>query len=865
MNLTQTTALKWTFYALAAAALLFLRRLFLGSMTFFGVIPFLPPVILAVMASFELPRSAVIAGIVFGALCDLVLPAPFACLYTIAFTLAALLISTVVSNLLQQGFARALLSTVLAFLLVDLLQAFALLPRSAEDGRIFTRLDRRFADAAPVRARNGALVSAARAGVSGAARHPPHLPRLIFPISPKPQGKEAAMDSKRFTRRLIALGAAMFFCALVFVVTLFDAQIVNGDDYLAQSIRTNAKSETVKASRGVITDRNGKVLVSNRAVYTLNFDSSLVSSDELNDALLRVIDLMNAQGVEIKDTLPLARTSPYAYDTANGSAKTLVKYLVSLKWINEKNVGDDGLPTTLTGSALYLKLRSEYGIDETLPNSTVRTLIGLRYSLASAKMNGSTTFEFASDVDVSLISLIKDGNYAGVQVDTSSVRVYETDYAAHVLGYTGSIQDWDDYKDKDGYTLASTVGISGVENAFEDYLHGSDGKRLVTLNESGKITGELYSVEPKPGSTVALTIDIDFQAQVEEALKNTVSSMTKSDGIDRGAAVAVVQVGTGDVLALASYPTYFLSTFRQDLAELSTDPLQPMWNRATQGKYAPGSTLKPLTAIAALESGATTVREKIYDSGKWTYPGYSASYTYCWKRSGHGSLNVRGAIMNSCNYFFAEMGYRMGMDTLREYYAKFGLGAPTGIEIGDTAGRLPSQNEGENLAPWAAFGQANQEYSPLQLANYIATLCGGGDRYATHLLKNVRSSGSGALESVYDAEPVETIAMSSENLSAVLAGMHDLATDGAVSQYFKDCIVDAAAKTGTIQTGDTKNNNGAFVCFAPYDDPQIAVAIVIEKGGSGAALASTAVQVLNAYFSNTSASSAITGENTLLG
>ena len=291
------------------------------------------------------------------------------------------------------------------------------------------------------------------------------------------------MDPKRFTRRLIALGAAMFLCALVFVITLFDAQIVNGDDYLAQSIRTNAKTETVKASRGILTDRNGKVLVSNRAVYTLNFDSSLVSSDELNDALLRVIELMNAQGVEIKDTLPLARTSPYAYDTANGSAKTLVKYLVSLKWINEKNVGDDGLPTTLTGSALYLKLRSEYGIDEALPTGTVRTLIGLRYSLASAKMNGSTTFEFASDVDVSLISLIKDGNYAGVQVDTSSVRVYETDYAAHVLGYTGSIQDWDDYKDKDGYTLASTVGISGVENAFEDYLHGSDGKRLVTLRQ----------------------------------------------------------------------------------------------------------------------------------------------------------------------------------------------------------------------------------------------------------------------------------------------------------------------------------------------------------------------------------------------
>ncbi len=673
------------------------------------------------------------------------------------------------------------------------------------------------------------------------------------------------MDSKRFTRRLIALGGVVFLCALVFVVALFDAQIVNGDDYLAQSVRTNAKVETVKGTRGVITDRNGKVLVSNRAVYTLNFDSSLVKSDELNDALLRLIELMNAQGVEIKDILPLSQDAPYAYDTAKGGAKALVKYLVSLKWMDEKNVDENGLPTSITGPALYLRLCSEYGVDESLPDATARTLVGLRYALASAKLNGSTVFEFASDVGVDLISLIKDGGYTGVQVDTSSVRVYETDYAAHVLGYTGSIQDWDDYKDKEGYTLASIVGISGVEAAFEDYLHGTDGKRLVTLNDSGKVTGELYSVEPKPGSTVALTIDIDFQEDVEQALASTVAAMTKADGIDRGAAVAVVQVGTGDVLALASYPTYSLSTFRSDIAALTSDTMQPMWNRATQGTYAPGSTLKPLTAIAALESGATTVREKLYDSGKWTYPGYSASYTYCWKRSGHGSLNVRGAITNSCNYYFAEMGYRMGMETLRKYYADFGLGSPTGIEIGDAAGLLPSQNEGENLAPWAAFGQANQLYTPIQLANYMATLCGGGDRYATHLLKNVRESGTGALEYVYDADPVQTIEMSEENLSAVLAGMHDLATEGAVSSYFKDCIVDAAAKTGTIQTGDTKNNNGAFVCFAPYDDPQIAVAIVIEKGGTGAALASTAVQVLNAYFSNASANTTVTGENTLLG
>ena len=671
------------------------------------------------------------------------------------------------------------------------------------------------------------------------------------------------MDAKRFNTRLAVLGGVMFLCALIFVLTMFDAQIVNGDDYLARSIRTNTTVESVKGSRGVITDRNGKVLVSNRAVYTLKFDTSLVKSDELNDALERLILLLDEQSVELQDMLPLEQSSPFTY-ISGGSAKALVKYLVNLKWISEDDVAEDGYPSSITGPVLFRRLCKEYGIDSERSDDMARKLVGLRYSLAVAKLNGESSYEFASDVDVSLISRIKDGKYAGVQVGTSSVRVYETDYAAHVLGYTGSIQDWDAYKDREGYTLATVVGISGAEAAFEEYLHGSDGKRLVTMNDSGKVIDELYSVEPQPGSTVALTIDIDFQEDVERALADTVSAMTKTDGIERGAAVAVVQVGTGDVLALASYPTYSLSTFRENITELSNDSMRPMWNRATFGHYAPGSTIKPLTAIAALESGATTLYETVYDTGLWVYPGYSASYTYCWKRSGHGALNVRGAVTNSCNYFFAEMGYRMGMDKLNEYFSAFGLGSPTGIETGDTAGRLPSQNEGENLAPWAAFGQANQEYSPLQLANYIATLCGGGERYATHLLKNVRDSATGALEYVYDEPCVETIALSEKNLAAVLGGMHDLATSGAVSSYFKDCIVDAAAKTGTVQTGDEKNNNGTFVCFAPYDDPQIAVAIVIEKGGTGAALASTAVQILNSYFSGDTAPSDVTGENALL-
>ena len=660
-------------------------------------------------------------------------------------------------------------------------------------------------------------------------------------------------------RVMILLGVFGAFL-LLFGAVLYDAQILHGSENRARSISSNATSEVVPASRGIITDRNGKVLVSNRLAYTLVFDRSGFTDDaSLNDAILRLIRLCQETGTAWNDTLPIAQTGSFLRCT-NDRSESFTQYL-------EKNK----LTATAAGRQLIAEMRALYHVDESLSEKDARLVIGVRYELHSRD-----SYTFAEDVSSEVLSLITDGRYEGVSIRTASARVYNTTLAAHILGTIGPIwqEEWSSnektgyvgYADK-GYSMNDLVGKDGVEKAFEEYLRGTDGRRLITIDEDGKLTGELYTREPQPGGTVALTLDIDLQADVERALAQTITGMIDEDSNERGGAAAVVSVGSGEVLALASYPTYDLSTFNEDYEDLVADERLPMFNRATQGTYAPGSTFKMCTAVAALESGIITPSSIIQDRGIYTY--YRDPQPMCWvyRQGGstHGRINVTQAITVSCNYFFYEVGRLTGIRTLDSYASQFGLGQSTGIEIGDTAGRLPSQNEGENLAPWAAFGQANQEYSPLQLANYIATLCGGGDRYATHLLKNVRSSGSGALEYVYDAEPVETIAMSSENLSAVLAGMHELATDGAVSQYFKDCIVDAAAKTGTIQTGDTKNNNGAFVCFAPYDDPQIAVAIVIEKGGSGAALASTAVQVLNAYFSNTSASSAITGENTLLG
>lgn len=676
-------------------------------------------------------------------------------------------------------------------------------------------------------------------------------------------------ESKKLRYRLSAMGALFMMILIAFFVTMFNAQIVHGAEYRDRSERTNTDVEPVVASRGAITDRNGKVLVSNRVVYTLIFDPSLIPDSEINSALLRLTDLLRKRGIEWADELPLSVSIPYRYDFDVPRSGMLMKYLVSKKWIGE-GVERDALDARLPAEETYRRLCEEFKASDSLGVARRRELVGLRYSLATAKLDGDGTFLLASDVDVPLISLLKDGNYLGVRIGTSGVREYQTDAAAHILGHIGKIQNWDDYKDKEGYRWNDLVGIDGVEACFEEYLRGTDGKRVVTSNAEGKVISELYSVEPKPGCSVALTLDVDLQEQVEQILAGTVQDMTDADGIQRGAAAAVVQVGTGDVLALASYPTYSRKTFNQDYAELSNDPLRPMYNRATMGLYPPGSTFKPVSAVAALESGTITTTTKIRDLGVYKY--YDLNLK-CWIFPGnHGLVNVTDAIKVSCNYFFYEVGVRTGISTLERYARAFGLGEPTGIEIPENVGTMTSpdyvnslkdQHWTDGLTLQAAIGQAYNLFSPLQLANYIATLAGGGTRYHAHLLKQVSEYDSAVPVYVYNEPPVDTVSIGEENLNAVLAGMRKLVTEGSVRNQFSSCVVDAAAKTGTAQTGGKGSiSNGVFVAFAPYDDPQIALAIVIEKGNSGGALAATAVDILNAYF--TAADSNVVAENTLI-
>ena len=512
-----------------------------------------------------------------------------------------------------------------------------------------------------------------------------------------------------------------------------------------------------------------------------------------------------------------------------------------------------------------------------------RTIAGILYELYYRnRISSWPPYTFATDVSIDFITRVKELSLPGVEIETTSVRKYNTEYAAHLLGYTGAItsETWPTYKEKGGYTMNDYVGITGAESAFESYLKGTSGTRAIERNENGKIissqwlvdgeTGE--SLAPQPGQNVFLTIDIDLQQQVENILANGVAGLQSKE--TEGAACVVLDVNSGDVLASASYPTYSLATFSQDYNDLAEDPLKPLLNRALQGLYPPGSTFKMITAIAALELGIVEPDTQINDKGVYTF--YSSPQPQCWYyrqyRRTHGLQNVSQAIMNSCNYYFYEVGRLVGIERLDQHAAMFGLGQKTGIELTEQAGVVASPEFTESLGgTWyegnilsVAIGQESPQVTPIQLATYIAPLVNGGTRYSTHLLKTVKSNDFSQVTYNYEPKVVGEVEMEEENRQAVMEGMLMLTTEGSVSSAFKDVPVSVGAKTGSAQVSAQTNSNAVFVCFAPYDDPQIAVAIAVEHGGSGSELGKIAAQIVTAYFSVQGEQGTITQENTLV-
>ena len=706
------------------------------------------------------------------------------------------------------------------------------------------------------------------------------------------------MDGKQFRWRVRGIAGVLFLILLLFVWVLYDLQYVHGADYLEQSRRKIAKTETVEASRGDILDRYGRVLVTNRESYNVSLDTSFM--EDVNGTLGRLLDICRAEEVSWADTLPISEEAPFVFtfDTASSGA---VSNLYALAESIKKTAGlpdraeadairaaaQAGESYSSPSAAAFLEALAEYyQIDPLLPDSELRALVGVRYELSLRSREITyNAYTFAQDVEISFIVKVKEADLPGVNIDITTAREYKTAYAAHLLGRVGPIysDEWSVYQEL-GYAYNAIVGKEGVELAFESYLHGTPGKRNIETNDQGKVvsgddnwvvdqtTGEVLA--PDPGDNAILTLDIKLQEAVERALATGIGGLKSED--TQGGAAVVIDVRDGGVLAMASYPTFDLTTYTQNYNDLLADPLEPLKNRAIREVYPPGSTFKMVTAIGGLEEGVIEPDTEILDTGRYLY--YDDYQPQCWiyRDSGgwrtHEEENVSDAIMDSCNVFFFDVGRRLGISLLEQYTAMFGLGQPTGIELYEATGWMDgpeyTESQGQtwyegNTLP-AAIGQGNSRFTPLQLANYVATLANGGTHYSAHLLKEVKSSDFSQVVERYEPTVLNQLDIDPENLSAVTEGMLRVTTEGSAKAYFADLGVQVAAKTGSAQVSSATESNALFVAFAPYEDPEIALAIVVEKGGSGSTLANMAAEILGYYFSAGSGMETVTTENTLL-
>ena len=537
------------------------------------------------------------------------------------------------------------------------------------------------------------------------------------------------MEKKQFHRR--GLGMLLLLAVILFGLgsSLYDAQMIHGAEYLARSQNSIAETQTVEAARGDILDRYGRVLVSNRVTYQVALNTDAMEKNR-NDILLALIRIARDAGVEWEDTLPITAQPPFRYTTdtpfqypttdEEGSPTTsltrLGRLAVKMKWIDDPTAdGAQGAPLP-TAEELLEKMRESFQLE--LEGADMRAVAGVLYELYYRSMvNSWPPYVFAEGVDIDFISKVKEQGLSGVEIEAATVRTYNTEYAAHLLGRVGAIENWDAYKDLDldgdgtpEYEMDDTVGKEGAELAFESYLRGTAGVREVERNTSGKVVSEKWTTAPQPGDNVVLTIDIDLQKQVEDILSQAIPQLASED--TEGAACVVMDVNRAEVLASASYPSYHLATYSADLAENSADPLKPFLNRAFQGVYAPGSTFKMVTAVAGLESGIIEPDTEIMDTGVYTY--YQDDGPQCWYwrqyRRKHGLVNVSEALEVSCNVFFFDVGRRVGIQGLQEFAAKFGLGEPTGIELYEETGVMAGPEYTQSM------GQTWYEGSTLSVA-----------------------------------------------------------------------------------------------------------------------------------------------------
>ena len=659
---------------------------------------------------------------------------------------------------------------------------------------------------------------------------------------------------------------------IVLIVQLFNLQVINGESYREQSNTRLSRVSTIKAARGSILDRSGNELAGVKTENNIEIYKTNISNDELNEAALNLVNLMNQYQISYTDNFPIS-INPFTFTISGDELSKFKK-----KFKIEENADAE---------TVFYKVKDKYQIKNDNIED-IRKIIAIRYIITTTGYSATKSITIATNVSDEVVAQISERNsdFPGISIETKAARTYLAgNMAAHVIGYTGKIKEEEYKANKDDYDIDDIIGKTGIEYVFEKYLKGTDGEKQKEMAVDGTITGEYVSKNAIAGSDVVLTIDSNLQKTTEESLENCINKI-KNGGFSQrydaqGGAAVVMNVNTGEVLATASYPTYEPQWFvggisQENWAYLRDDTRHPQLNKAIQSTYAPGSTFKMVTAIAGLETGVITTKEKINDTG--IYKKYNSEWK-CWYYTsyhrGHGYQNVTQALQHSCNYFFYETGDRMGIDNLSKYALHFGLGNKTGIELPNEKSGVAASKEtyakirnGATMGPGdtlnASIGQGDNNFTPMQIAKYISSIANGGTVVNPTIIKSVLNSDGTEVskdeirkytnEKLGIVDTDDGITISDESIEVAKEGMRMAASEAGGTAYniFKNFNIEVAGKTGSAEAGKDSNGNDLvnawFVCFAPFDNPEVAVVVMIENGGHGNYAAEVARDVLIQYF-----------------
>ncbi len=662
-----------------------------------------------------------------------------------------------------------------------------------------------------------------------------------------------------------------YLIGIILIVQLFNLQIVHGAKYREESNTRLTRESTLEATRGEILDRSGNVLVSSSQKFNLELYKSKIDTNALNDSILKIIQVLEKYNVSYVDSFPI-KIDPFEYTIADTNLS------------NWKS--NNGIDENATAEEAFYKFKDKYKIQNT-DISEIRKIIAIRYAIVQEGYSSTKSLTIAKDIPREAVAEFSEegDEFPGINISVQPVRQYKQGtLASHILGYASKIGSEEYQKKKDEYNQNDIIGKTGIEAVFEKYLKGKNGTKQIDMAVDGTITAEVVEKEAVAGSNVVLTIDSQLQKIAEEALKDNIEKI-KNGGFGKsydakGGSCVVMNVKTGEVLAMASYPDYNPQSFADGISNeewksYNENKSYPLLNKCIQSAYEPGSIFKMVTAMAGLESGNISLTEKINDTG--VYKKYGAEWK-CWYYTdyhrGHGYLNVIGAIEKSCNFFFYETADRMGIDTLDKYATYFGLGRKTGIELpSETAGTLASKDYVKSIkGSWnpgdtinAAIGQGYNKFTPLQMTKYISMIANGGNNVNVSIVKTIQNADGTEVskdeinEYVKEKlglteENTENITLNKDYVNAVREGMKSVTSGESGTAYvrFKDFNIKVGGKTGSAEAGKDANGNDIvnawFAAFAPYDDPEIAVVVMVENGGHGNYTAEAVRNIMAEYF-----------------